>query len=169
MRNHKLLPFVLILAATAGLMQAQPPGAGLPPGSGHVGGVATEKDKLFGSKTPSDEDPNGRKLLGAVTNENGDLVNGAVVFLKNLKSGKERSFFTKKDGKYRFEKLRMDADYEMMAKFNGIASEIKKLSMYDNRKEAVRNLVIPNKPAAPAPPDNPTQEKAPQEKVPPAK
>ena len=135
MRNHKLLLFVLIFAATVSLIHAQPPGAGAP----------NDKGKLFGGKAPSEEDPHGRNLQGAVTSEDGTFLEGAVVSLKNLKSGKERSFITKKDGVYRFESLRMDADYEMMAKFQGAASEMKKLSMYDNRKQAVRNFLIPKK------------------------
>ena len=135
MRNHKLLLFVLIFAATVSLIHAQPPGAGAP----------NDKGKLFGGKAPSEEDPHGRNLQGAVTSEDGTFLEGAVVSLKNLKSGMERSFITKKDGVYRFESLRMDADYEMMAKFQGAASEMKKLSMYDNRKQAVRNFLIPKK------------------------
>lgn len=135
MRNHKLLLFALIFAATVSLIQAQPPGAGAP----------NDKGKLFGGKAPSEEDPHGRNLQGAVTSEDGTFLEGAVVSLKNLKSGKERSFITKKDGVYRFESLRMDADYEMLAKFQGAASEMKKLSMYDNRKQAVRNFLIPKK------------------------
>ena len=135
MRIHKLLLFVSILAATVSLVHAQPPGAGAP----------NDKGKLFGGKVPSEEDPHGRNLQGAVTNEDGTFVEGAVVSLKNLKSGKERSFITKKDGVYRFESLRMDTDYEMMAKFKGSVSDTKKLSMYDSRKQAVRNFLIPNK------------------------
>ncbi|MEO8131651.1 MAG: carboxypeptidase-like regulatory domain-containing protein [Bryobacteraceae bacterium] len=140
MRIHKPILFVLAIAATVGLVHAQPPGAGAPNNQG----------KLFGGKPPSEEDPHGRNLQGAVTNEAGDLVDGAVVSLKNLKSGSERSFITKKDGIYRFEKLLMDADYEMMAKYKGAASDIKKLSMYDSRKRAVRNFVIPKKAEEPA-------------------
>ena len=140
MRIEKLLLVFLIFAATISLVHAQPPGAGAP----------NDKGKLFGGKAQSEEDPNGRNLLGAVTNEAGEFVEGAVVSLKNLKSGKERSFITKKDGVYRFDSLRMDADYEMMAKFKGVVSDTKKLSMYDSRKHAVRNFVIPNKPEPPA-------------------
>ena len=32
-----------------------------------------------------------------------------------------------------------------MAKFKGSVSDTKKLSMYDSRKQAVRNFLIPNK------------------------
>ncbi len=139
MHIHKLLLFVLVTAATVSLVHAQPPGAGAP------GATKKDKEKLFGGKLPGEEDPNGRNLLGAVTNEAGEFVEGAVVSLKNLKSGSERSFITKKDGVYRFDSLRMDVDYEMIAKFKGAVSETKKLSVYDSRKHAVRNFVIPNK------------------------
>ncbi len=51
----------------------------------------------------------------------------------------------------------MDADYEMLAKFKGAVSDTKKLSMYDSRKHAVRNFVIPTK-AAPG--DRPAAKEA---------
>jgi hypothetical protein len=137
MRIHKLLLSILVTAAAANLAVAQPP-------------AKNPKDKLFGGKLPSEEDPNGRSLQGAVTNEAGALLDGAVVTLKNLKSSKERSFITKQEGTYRFDSLRMDADYEMTARYQGSVSETKKLSMYDSRKQAVRNFVIPNKPETPA-------------------
>jgi len=147
MRIYKLILFALVFSASVSLMHGQPPGAGAP----------NDKGKLFGGKPPSEEDPHGRNLQGAVTNEAGELVEGAVVSLKNLKSGNERSFITKKDGVYRFDSLRMDADYEMMAKFKGAVSDTKKLSMYDSRKHAVRNFVVPNK-AAPG--DRPASKEA---------
>src|SRR3954469_812917 len=137
MRIHKFLLVILITIAVAGQSFAQAP-------------AKDPKDKLFGSKLPREDDPNGRTIQGAVTNEAGALVEGAVVSIKNLKSGKERSFITKKDGIYRFESLRMDADYDLTASFQGSASDVKKLSMFDNRKQAVRNFVIPDKPAKPA-------------------
>jgi hypothetical protein len=84
-----------------------------------------------------------------VTNEDGVFLEGAVVTLKNLKSSNERSFITKKEGTYRFEGLLKDVDYDMKASFKGSVSETKKLSMYDTRKQAVRNFVIPNKPEKP--------------------
>ncbi len=136
MRIHRVLLPILITAAIANLGLAQE--------------VQNDKrGKLFGGKVAKEEDPNGRTLQGAVTNEAGGFVEGAVVSLKNLKSSNERSFITKKDGTFRFDSLLMDADYEMTAKYKGTVSETKKLSMYDSRKHAVRNIVIPDKPEAP--------------------
>ena len=135
MRIHILLPAILAIVAVSNSAVAQAP----PP--------KDPKDKLFGSKLPSETDPNGRTLEGAVTSESGVLLEGAVVSLKNLKSSSERSYITKKDGVFRFDSLLKDADYEMTAKFKGMSSDTKKLSQYDSRKQAVRNFVIPDKPA----------------------
>jgi hypothetical protein len=136
MRIQKLLLFILFTVVFASTTIGQAP-------------PKNPKDKLFGNKLPREDDPNGRTLQGAVTNEDGALLEGAVVTLKNLKSSNERSFITKKEGTYRFDSLLKDVDYDMKASFKGSVSETKKLSMYDTRKQAVRNFVIPNKPEKP--------------------
>src|SRR3978361_2285425 len=103
MRIQKFFLFVLFTAVVAGLVLAQAP-------------PKDPKDKLFG-KVGREDDPNGRTLQGAVTNEDGALLEGAVVTLKNLKSSNERSFITKKEGTYRFDSLLKDVDYDMKASF----------------------------------------------------
>jgi hypothetical protein len=135
MRIQKLLVRILFTIAITSVVFAQAPNA---PSS-------NPKDKLFGAKTPREDDPNGRILQGAVTKEDGSFVEGAVVRIKNLKSANERSFITKKDGTYRFDGLLKDVDYEMSASYKGAVSDTKKLSMYDSRKQVARNFVIPEK------------------------
>jgi len=88
------------------------------------------------------EETNTRSVQGAVTNDAGDVVNGAIVQLKNTKSLQIRSFITKEQGTYYFHGLSPDVDYELKAEHQGAASPTRTLSSYDNRKQAVINLKL---------------------------
>jgi len=88
------------------------------------------------------EDPNTRSVQGAVQDPAGNLVDGAVVQLKNTKSLQIRSFITQKEGTYQFLGLSADVDYELKADYRDSSSSQKTLSMYDSRKKAVINLKL---------------------------
>ncbi len=84
-----------------------------------------------------------RDLSGIVSDESGAPIEGAVVQLKDMKTGREIEFITKKNGKYTFTDLNMNIDYELTAKRDGYASaEKKKLSKYDSRKPATLNFEL---------------------------
>ena len=85
-------------------------------------------------------DPNVRSLQGAVRDANDNLVGGAVVQLKNMKTLQVRSFITKQDGTYQFQTLDTNTDYELKAEFQGASSPTRTLSVFDNRKKAIINL-----------------------------
>ena len=91
------------------------------------------------------EDPTIRTAQGTVRNANEDIVVGAVVQIKNVKSLQIRSFITKDDGMFTFNNLARDVDYELRAEGKGFASPMKLLSTFDNRKVAVLNLKLENK------------------------
>ena len=88
------------------------------------------------------EDPNTRSVQGAVEDSSGNLVEGAVVQLKNTKSLQVRSFITQKDGTYSFLGLSKDVDYEIKADFQGGSSPVRTLTVYDSRKKATINLKV---------------------------
>lgn len=88
------------------------------------------------------EDTNTRSVQGTVTNAGGNVVNGAVVQLKNTKSLQIRSFITKEQGTYYFHGLSPDVDYQLKAEYQGAASPNKTLSSFDSRKQAVINLKL---------------------------
>ena len=77
-----------------------------------------------------------RNISGSVKDQNDNPIRGAIVQLKDMKTSKVIDFPTKDDGKFAFHDLRMDIDYELTAKHNGIAS-VKKVSIYDTRKNVV--------------------------------
>jgi hypothetical protein len=83
-----------------------------------------------------------RSVSGVVTDGSENIVEGAVVQLKDTKSLQVRSFITLKDGGYRFHGLSRDVDYELEAKHQGASSGTRTLSSFDNRQQAVINLKL---------------------------
>jgi hypothetical protein len=88
------------------------------------------------------EDPNTRSVQGAVEDSTGNVAEGAVVQLKNLKSLQVRSFITQKEGTYTFLGLSKDVDYELKADFRGGSSPVRTLSVFDTRTKATINLKV---------------------------
>ena len=77
-----------------------------------------------------------RTITGLVKDERDNPIRGAIVQLKDMKTSKVIDFPTKDDGKFAFHDLRMDIDYELTAKHDGLTS-MKKVSIYDTRKNVV--------------------------------
>jgi len=64
----------------------------------------------------------------------------AVVYLTNSKTLEVRTFITRGDGRYRFDSLSPNTDYEVFVIFNGKRSDTKTLSSFDSRPEAYINF-----------------------------
>lgn len=90
-------------------------------------------------------EPETRTVQGAVASATDTAVNGAIVQLKNTKTLEIRSFITQEDGRYHFNGLNPDIDYELKASYQGASSSIKKLSSFDSRKDATINLKLEKK------------------------
>jgi Carboxypeptidase regulatory-like domain len=86
-----------------------------------------------------------RVVTGTVRDADGTAINGAVVQLKDVRSTQVRSFITQKDGGYHFSGLKIDNDYELEARYSGMTSGWKTLSVFDTRKEPVVNLKLDKK------------------------
>ncbi len=100
---------------------------------------------LGGPKRDKKEDANVRSVQGVVRGPSDSLVEGAVVHLKDTKSLRVRSFITREDGGYRFHGLSTDVDYELRANFQDLSSEVRRLSVFDSRRNAVINLKLESK------------------------
>ena len=89
-------------------------------------------------------DEQNRSVQGTVTSPVDQAVPGAVVYLKNTKTLEIRSFVTKDDGTYYFQRLSPDVDYELRAEMQsqGESSGTKTLSSFDSRKQATINLKL---------------------------
>lgn len=94
------------------------------------------------AQNKDDDDRQKRSVQGVVTDRNDTLLDGAVVQLKDTKSLQIRSFITRKDGKYIFQSLNPDIDYELRAEHQGAHSDSRTLSSFDSRKSAIMNLKI---------------------------
>ena len=64
----------------------------------------------------------------------------AVVYLKNTKTLAVRTYIADNEGKYQFNALSPNVDYEVYAQFNGRKSDTKTVSQFDNRQ--VVNIVL---------------------------
>jgi len=86
-----------------------------------------------------------RSVQGLVTGTDGKPVEGAVVQLKNTKTLQIRSYITQTDGRYHFQELSTEVDYELRADFHGASSPTKNLSSFDSRKEPIVDLKLKEK------------------------
>ena len=92
---------------------------------------------LAQSKKEKAEEAKVRPVEGIVRDGNDQVVEGAVVQLKNLKTLQVRSFITKEDGRYIFRNLDINIDYELKADGNGGSAGSKKLLVFDDRRKPV--------------------------------
>jgi hypothetical protein len=90
-----------------------------------------------------DNDTAVRTLVGQVTDNSDNPVSGAVVYLKNAKDLTVKSYFSDKQGNYRFNALSTNADYEVHAEVqDGRRSDVRRLSSFDSRKLVHLNLKV---------------------------
>ena len=98
----------------------------------------------FGNqKAPKKEKaPTTRTVTGQVTDETGQVLDGALVTLTDSKTNERTTFFTKKDGRFKFEDLSFNNDYQVQARYKTWSSESRKLSQYDRTPRPVRILEV---------------------------
>ncbi len=93
-------------------------------------------------KKEREEEAAVRSVQGVVTDEHDNLVEGAVVQLKNTKTLEIRSYITRSDGAYSFHGLSTNVDYQLKAEHQGRSSDVRTLSVFDSRRKAVINLKL---------------------------
>src|SRR5437667_11642443 len=110
-----LLSSVFVLGSGIALAQATPPA------------LPTEKPATFdGKRNPKEDKSRLRDLTGVVKDDAGAPIDGAIVQIKDSRTGKLIDFITKQDGSYVFHELNMDIDYDLTAKRNGFDAAAKK-------------------------------------------
>jgi hypothetical protein len=90
---------------------------------------------LIGPQTAQAQNLGQRVVTGRVVDGNGASVQGATVFLKNLKTKAIRSYNSAADGKFRFAQVDMSQDHELWASKGEQKSGPKTVSSWDTRKE----------------------------------
>ena len=98
-----------------------------------------------------DKNPTSRTVTGQVFDDSGSALEGALVTLVNSKTKEKFEYFTKKDGRYRFEDLSFSVDYQLQAKWKNLISDERKLSQYDHTAMIVRRLEVTTPDGAPPP------------------
>lgn len=133
------IPLVFLLAGLA-FGQAAPTS---PPGDNPT------NQNVYMGKLPKVDKSKLRDLKGLVRDDAGNPLDGAIVSLKDLKTGKIQSFRTKQDGSYLFYDLNIDLDYELTAKYDGASGPVtKRLTKYDNRKHPTLDFNLEKKKSA---------------------
>jgi hypothetical protein len=83
-----------------------------------------------------------RSVAGTVLGKDDVALSGAVVYLKNTKSLGVKSYIADNSGQFRFASLSTNIDYELYAEFNGVRSNTKTISAFDNRSTVQVTLHI---------------------------
>ena len=81
-------------------------------------------------------------MQGIVKDEHENSVESALVNLKNLHTGKMLTFITRKDGKFRFDELSRDEDYEVFGQHNAEKTRVARMSRFDRKQDLMRILVL---------------------------
>jgi hypothetical protein len=83
----------------------------------------------------------GRLLLGKVLDQQDNPVVNSVVYLTNMRTHAVKTYIVGQDGTYRFPGL-STTDYEVYAQYNGLKSETKSVSQFDDRSQVYIDLKI---------------------------
>jgi len=127
MKVVKLASIAIVFLGWANLAPAQPP---------------TGPAVVLENKEKPKKDSPYRIIQGIVKDQADNPLPGAIVQLKNTKTSKVVDFATKSDGKFAFRDLSMESNYELLAKRGDLASPVKKVSIYDTRKEVIINFTL---------------------------
>jgi len=128
MKFSRLLPLALLSAA--GILSAQHADLSKQPGAVFSGRPDSSKPSKF------------RTIEGTVKDPSENPVSGAIVQLKDLRTSKVVDFLTKDDGKFAFHDLRLDVNYELVAKRGDLAAPVKKVTTYDTRNDVILTLKL---------------------------
>ncbi len=85
-----------------------------------------------------------RVIRGKVYGSGDTPQNGAVVYLKNMKSLEIKTYIAQ-DATYRFGQLGTSEDYQLWAEFGGHKSKVKNISGFDSNKQFDVSLHIEDK------------------------
>jgi len=86
--------------------------------------------------------PTTKTVSGVVMDKAENGIGGAEVTLKDLQTGKTMAIYAEANGQYHFSDLDPHHDYEIQARFKGVASETRQVSSIDTRRKLVIDLTI---------------------------
>jgi hypothetical protein len=83
-----------------------------------------------------------RSIEGTVLGQDGAVVPGAVVLIKDSKTLQVRSYIAQQDGRFHFYGLSTDVNYQLRAQSNGLTSKTKTVSVFDSHARIKLNLKL---------------------------
>jgi len=83
-----------------------------------------------------------RTVSGRVTGSGDTPLKDAIVYIKNTRSNALKTYIADDAGKYQFNALLPNVDYEIFAESKGARSDTKRLSSFDSRKDVTINLHV---------------------------
>jgi hypothetical protein len=127
----KISPAFVLLVASVVLAQKQNP---TPNDNSNV--------YLQNNRPKNEKESNTRTIDGTVKDASDNPLSDAIVQLKNTKTSSIVDFATKDDGKFVFNDLPMDINFELLAKRGDITTPVKKVTVYDTRKHVILNFQL---------------------------
>ncbi len=94
------------------------------------------------ASAPKKKKPVPKLVEGLVLDSGDNTISGAAVVLKDLQTGKTIAIYSDSGGNFEFTDLDRDHDYEIKASFKDTASEVRKVSSFDNRNTIPMNLKL---------------------------
>ena len=136
MKTSRAISITFVFLSTAGLVAAQ------------QNDPANKPSVIVENKGKPPKESNSRTIEGTVKDAADNPAANAIVQLKDTKTSQVVNFTTKEDGKFVFRDLYLDVNYELLAKRGDITTPMKKVSIYDTRKNVTVNfqLTPPSKP-----------------------
>jgi hypothetical protein len=86
--------------------------------------------------------PTVRAVQGTVQNGKGEVIKGAMVYLKNDRTAKIQSVSVDETGKFRFVQVPLKDDYKLWAQVAEKKSSEKVISSFDTKTEVTRDLKV---------------------------
>ena len=96
----------------------------------------------FSGQAWAQKEPPTRSVKGLVTDQGEQPLQSAVVQLKNTKTLQVKSFIADDKGSYYFHGLDPNVDYELKAQYKGVASRVRTVSSFDDRREVIYNFEL---------------------------
>ena len=130
MKASQLFSIPFFVLAAAGLACAQ------------QNDLSNKPSVTLENKQKPPKESNSRTIEGVVRDASDNPAADAIVQLKDMKTSQVVNFATKEDGRFVFRDLYLDVNYELMAKRGDIITSVKKVSIYDTRKNVVVNFQL---------------------------
>ncbi len=86
-----------------------------------------------------------RTVDGKVVNKADSPLGGSVVYLKDTRTLSIKTYICDDAGHFRFGQLSQNSDYELWAESNGVKSNTKSISSFDDRNSYYFTLTVASK------------------------